>query len=70
MSIFSGGGSGGQTPTPPDVPKNAPTPPSFGTSLINKASATPSFGFASSILTSGQGDLKPLATAKKTLLGQ
>jgi hypothetical protein len=72
MSIFNQPAtqsSFGGAPTPPGVP-STPSPPSFGTSLINKASAPQSYGFAQSILTSAQGDLKPLSTAKKSLLGQ
>lgn len=71
------GGNKGSTQTvlpPPPLPDAPPTPPSFasqgvqgaGTAQRGKATG----GIASTILTSGQGDLLPANTAKKTLLGQ
>lgn len=73
MSIFSRGDT--QTSATSDYQQTTGTavpilrPPSFGTSLINRPSQSGGFG-GGTILTSSQGDLKPTATAKKSLLGQ
>lgn len=73
MGLFGGGsqsaGGTGFIPPPP-VPSATPSAPSFGRSLINKSSNRGYGGYGSTILTSGQGDLTPTNTAKKSLLGQ
>ena len=56
----------------PEIAPAPPTPPSFaatsgaGTAQRGKATG----GLGSTILTSGQGDLLPVNTGRKTLLGQ
>lgn len=71
---FGGGGGPMMMMQPPPLPDAPPTPPSFASQGVQGAGAAQKNrsggGLASTILTSGQGDLLPANTGKKTLLGQ
>lgn len=58
----------------PALPEAPPAPPSFASQGVSDAGARQAKrtggGLGSTIATSGQGDLLPANTAKKSLLGQ
>ncbi len=59
---------------PPPIPDAPPPPPSLASGPVQSAGAAARTrtggGQASTIVTSGQGDLLPANTGKKSLLGQ
>lgn len=71
---MSFGGSPSFVMAPPPLPDPPPTPPSFASQGVQGAGTAQKGrtggGLASTILTSGQGDLLPANTGRKTLLGQ
>ena len=74
MSLFKSQPAPVMQMAPPPLPDAPPPPPSIASGPVQGAGAAAKSrtggGIASTILTSGQGDLLPANTGKKTLLGQ